>query len=191
MSVALAHDWWISPEAYLEGEALAETKHEYVGGLIYAMAGARNRHNQIAGNILIEIGGQLRGHRCQPFNSDTKVRIRHGGDVRFYYPDVMVVCEANEPDEVFQDRPVVIFEVLSESTARIDREEKRRSYQTIATLRAYAIVESDRMAITCYQRVDESTEWTVTFCKESGESLPLPAIGCALSLAALYARSGL
>lgn len=83
MSVALEHGWWISPEEYLQGEELAETKHEYVGGVVYAMAGAKNRHNQIARNILGELYGMLRGHPCEPFNSDAKVRIRNGNDVRF------------------------------------------------------------------------------------------------------------
>lgn len=107
--------------------------------MVYTMAGARNRHNQVAGNIFLEAGSQLRGRACQPFNSDTKVRIRHGSDVRFYYPDAMVVCEPNSLDDVFQDRPVVLFEVLSESTARTDREEKRCAYQTIPSLRAYVL----------------------------------------------------
>ena len=191
MSVALRHEWWISPEEYLQGEWLADTKHEYVAGVVYAMAGAKNRHNQIAGNILIEIGSQLRGHPCQPFNSDTKVRIRNGADVRFYYPDAMVVCEQNDLDEVFQDRPVVIFEVISDSTARMDREEKLRAYQTIPSLRVYAVVESDRPGVTCYRRQDESAEWTVELFKERNGSIPLIAIDCALPLEAIYARSGL
>lgn len=191
MSVALEHAWWISPVEYLQGEALAESKHEYVGGLVYAMAGAKNRHNQIASNALIEVGAQLRGSPCEPFNSDTKVRIRNGEDVRFYYPDAMVVCEPNDPDEVFQDRPVVLFEVLSESTARVDREEKLRAYQSIPTLRAYAVIESESLGVTLYRRKNEEAQWAVQSLQERGESIALEAIGCSLSLEALYARTGL
>ena len=191
MSVALRHDWWVSPEEYLQGEILADTKHEYVGGVVYAVAGAKNRHNRIAGNILIELGSQLRTHRCQPFNSDTKVRIRNGSDVRFYYPDAMVVCDENDPDEVFQDHPVALFEALSESTTRTNREEKLRAYQTIKTLRIYAILESERIGVTCYERAGEEEEWTVRSLKERGQNLPLAAVGRALPLDALYARTGL
>jgi Uma2 family endonuclease len=90
-SLALEQEWWVSPGEYLEGEELAPAKHEYVGGIVYAMAGARNRHNQIATNVVGELYAVLRGSPCQPFNSDTRVRIRHGDDVRFYYPDAMVV----------------------------------------------------------------------------------------------------
>lgn len=50
-------------------------KHEYIGGTVHAMAGATIRHNNIATNALGMLYGQLRGKPCQPFNSDTKVRI--------------------------------------------------------------------------------------------------------------------
>lgn len=191
MSTALEHSWWISPEEYLQGEASAASKHEYVGGLVYAMAGAKNRHNLITTNILLEVGMKLRGRNCQPFNSDTKVRIRNGDDVRFYYPDAMFVCEPNDLDEVFQDRPVVLFEVLSESTARVDREEKLRAYQSIPALRAYAVIESERMGVTLYRREDEEADCTVLSLEDREASIELEAIGCSLSLEALYARTGL
>ncbi len=191
MSNALKNDWWGSPEEYLHGEALDDTKHEYVGGVIYAMAGARNRHNLIATNLLGELHAALRGHRCQPFNSGTKGRIRQGEDTHFYYPDAMVVCEPNDPEEVFQDRPVALFEGISESTSRKDREEKRRAYQGIGILRAYAIVESERVGVTCYSRQDKTSGWVVDSFKEHGQSLPLAAAGCVLPLDAIYARTGL
>ena len=191
MSVALAQECLVSPEDYLQAETLGATKHEYVGGVIYAMAGARNRHNQIATNILGELHALLRGRPCQPFNSDTKVRIQNGDDLRFYYPDAMIVCEPNDPDDVFQDRPVIIFEVLSESTARVDREEKLRAYQSIASLRAYAVVESERIGVTCHQRADLNASWTVATISNRAGRLILPAVGCNLPLDALYARAGL
>jgi Uma2 family endonuclease len=103
----------------------------------------------------------------------------------------MVVCEPNDLDEVFQDRPVVIFEVISDSTARTDREEKLRAYQSIPTLRVYAIIESERLGVTCYRRQDESAPWLVELCKERADNLSLDAIGCDVSMEALYARSGL
>lgn len=191
MSVALEQTWWISPEEYLQGEELAECKHEYVGGVVYAMAGARSRHNVIAGNIFGELHGMLRGRPCMPFNSDNKVRIRNGDDVRFYYPDAMVVCEPNDLDQVFHDRPVVLFEVLSESTARVDQAEKLRAYQSIPTLRVYAMIESDQVGVMLYRRVNEAAHWTVESLTDRGESIALDAIGCALPLEALYARTGL
>src|SRR5207253_9410165 len=82
----------ISAEDYLDGELSSPIKHEYLGGVVYAMAGARNVHNLIASNALFALGNRLRGHAGRPFNSDTKVRVRLPTHVRFYYPDVSIIC---------------------------------------------------------------------------------------------------
>src|SRR5437016_2558632 len=110
----------LSIEDYLEGELRSLVKHEYLGGTVYAMAGARNVHNDVATNLLIALGSQLRGRPCRALNSDTKVRLRLPTQTRFYYPDAMVVCRSNPPTDTFQDNPVVIAEVMSETTRRID-----------------------------------------------------------------------
>src|SRR5438034_10744116 len=102
----------ISVADYLAGELISPVKHEYLGGVVYAMAGARNVHNTIAGNTFASLHGRLRGRRCRPFNSDTKIRIRLPVQVRFYYPDVSVVCRPNSPNDSFQDEPAVLVEVL-------------------------------------------------------------------------------
>src|SRR5205085_5229658 len=85
----------VSVEDYLAGELVSPVKHEYLGGVVYAMAGARNAHNLIAGNTFGSLWGRLRGRPCQPFNSDTKLRVRLLTHVRFYYPDVSVICRPN------------------------------------------------------------------------------------------------
>src|SRR3712207_5454568 len=101
----------VSVADYLAGELVSPIKHEYVGGVPYAMAGGRNTHNDIAGNIFSAMHVRLRGKGCRPYNSDTKVRIHLHGEVRFYYPDASVVCRRNPGNDSFQDEPVVIFEV--------------------------------------------------------------------------------
>ena len=106
----------ITIEDYLAGEQVSDVKHEYLGGTVHAMAGASNRHNTITTNSLGSLYGTLRGKPCQPFNSDTKVRIEFPDHTRFYYPDTMVVCDSNTDTDHSQDRPVVIIEVLSDST---------------------------------------------------------------------------
>src|SRR5262249_36690871 len=100
----------ISVDDYLATELTSQVKHEYLGGVIYAMAGARNAHNRIASNTLVALGYRLRGNKCLPYNSDTKVRVRYPTHVRFYYPDASVVCAPNPPNDSFQDQPVVIAE---------------------------------------------------------------------------------
>src|SRR6059058_2164352 len=106
----------VSVEDYLAGELVSPIKHEYLGGVVYAMAGARNLHNRIATNLLVAIGTRLRGRPCQPYNSDTKIRVRLPTQTRFYYPDASVICRPNPADDTFQDEPAVITEVLSQRT---------------------------------------------------------------------------
>src|SRR5688572_21771166 len=145
----------ISVDDYLAGELASPIKHEYLGGVVYAMAGAIIRHNRIATNTLGAIHARLRGRPCEPFNSDTKVRVRLPHQTRFYYPDAMIVCDSNPEDESFQDEPVVIFEVLSRRTRRIDEGEKKEAYLTIPSLQVYALVEQDTPAVVVFRRTDQ------------------------------------
>lgn len=142
-------------EEYLAGELESQTKHEYLGGVVYAMAGATNAHNTVALNVLTFLRSVLRGKKCRPFNSDTKVRIRLATQTRFYYPDGMVVCDPNPADDSFQDQPAVLFEVASKSTRRVDEGEKKDAYLTIPTLGTYLIIEPDRPAAVVWRRTPE------------------------------------
>src|SRR5687768_12516168 len=110
----------VSVEDYLAGELNSTVKHEYLGGMVYAKAGARNAHNVIATNVVGVLHAGLRGKKCRPFNSDTKIRVHLPTQWRFYYPDASVLCRPNPAGDTFQDEPAVIVEVLSEATRRID-----------------------------------------------------------------------
>jgi Uma2 family endonuclease len=127
MSAALKWNL-VSVQDYWAGELKSPIKHEYIGGLVYAMAGARNAHNMISVNIVGSLLGPLRGKHCRPYNSDTKVRAQLPFQVRFYYPDLPVVCRPISQQDSFQDGPAVLFEVLSKSTRRIDEGERKDVY---------------------------------------------------------------
>jgi Uma2 family endonuclease len=174
----------ISVEDYLAGELVSPIKHEYLGGVVYAMAGGRNLHNVIATNTTVAIGSRLHGRRCRPFNSDTKIRVRLPLQVRFYYPDVSVVCRPNPPDDSFQDDPAVIVEVLSRSTRRIDDGEKKDAYLTIPSLSVYLLVEQDSAAVVAYRRTDQGFVREVY--TDRGGVIPLPEIEIELPLAEIY-----
>jgi Uma2 family endonuclease len=146
---------WISVEDYLEGELVSTVKHEYFGGMVFAMAGARNVHNRIALNTLISLGNTLRDKRCQPFDGNTKIRIRLPNEIRFYYPDGSVICQENGPQDSFQDNPAVVIEVLSRSTRRIDTGEKKNAYLTIPSLSVYLLIEQESPTVTAYRRTAE------------------------------------
>ena len=176
----------VSVEDYLAGELVSDVKHEYSGGYVYAMAGARNIHNRIAGTWYGLLFSQLHGKPCEPFNSDTKVRVQLPTHTKFYYPDGMVVCEPNPADETFQDRPVVIAEIVSESTRRLDENEKRDVYLTIPSLTAYLVIETDRPRIVVHRRTDNG--FLAEVYEGTDAVIPLEAIEAELSLAELYER---
>lgn len=176
----------IPVDVYLTGELTSPEKHEYVDGRLYAMAGATTAHNRIAGNVFADMHAQLRGKRCEAFNSDMKVRIRLPTHVRFYYPDASVVCRPNSPDESYQDAPVVIVEVLSPDTRRVDEDEKKEHYLTIDSLAVYLLFEQNAAAVRVFRRTDRG------FVQEVYEGrevvIPLPEIDVTLKLADAYAR---
>ena len=174
----------VSVDDYLASELDSPIKHEYLGGVVYAMAGARNAHNLIASNTLGALYARSRGQRCRPFNSDTKIRIRFPTHLRFYYPDVSVVCRPNPPNDSFQDDPDVLVEVLSRRTRRIDEGEKKDAYLTIPSLSVYLLVEQEAPAVVAFRRTAQG------FIREVYEGLEavihLPEIGVELSLADIY-----
>ncbi len=174
----------ISVEDYLAGELASPIKHEYLGGVVYAMAGARNAHNLIVTNTIGVLHSRLRGRRCRVFNSDTKIRVRLPTHVRFYYADVPVICRPNPPTDSFQDEPAVIFEVLSRRTSRIDEGEKKDAYLTIASLAAYVLIEQETPAAVVFRRTEHG------FVREVYEGLnaviPLKEIEIDLPLAEIY-----
>ena len=171
-------------EEYLAEENSSATRHEYLGGVVYAMSGGRNVHNQVATNISSSLWSRLRGGPCRAFNSDTKIRLRLPGHVRFYYPDVSVVCRQNSPDDTFQDEPVLVVEVLSASTKRTDEGEKREAYLTIPSLCLYLLVDPDLPQVVVFRRTDQGFAREVWSHKEA--MIPLPELKVELPLADIY-----
>lgn len=182
-------DYYITPEEYLAGELIAERRHEYAAGIVYAMSGTTSGHGRIITNIIGEFSRQLRGRRCEAYTSELKVRIQTPQAHFYYYPDVVVDCGENADDQLFADDPRVIFEVLSESTQRTDRAEKRINYQLLPAMDAYVLVDQARVAVTVYRRAE--TGWTIELLTEVTDVLALPTIGCALPLSTIYERTQL
>ena len=186
MSPALRQkDIYATPEEYLCGERVSQTKHEYLAGVIYAMAGASREHNLVAGNIFGELRNRLRGKKCAPFGSDMRLRIRRPDHTFYYYPDVTVECSEGNAQEI--EEPSVIFEVLSPDTDRADRGDKLVNYQSLPSMRVYVLVDQYRPAVTTFRR-DAAGVWRMEFTGDLAATLELPEIGCALPLAAIYER---
>jgi len=179
----------ISVDDYLDGELDSPIKHEYVGGVVYAMAGAKNVHNLIASNVLGVLHGRLRGKRCWPYNSYTKIRMRLNSRTIFYYPDVSVICRPNPPDDSFQDDPAVIVEILSRKTRRIDSGEKKDAYLTIPSLGVYLMVEQSSPVVVAFRRGEHGFTDEVYAGLDS--VIPLPELETELPLAEIYEGASL
>jgi len=188
MSAALKWNL-MTVEDYLAYEFASPIKHEYVGGVLHAMAGARVVHDIIAVNIISALHSQLRGKGCRPFSSDMKIRIQMPGHIRFYYPDASVICHSTPRDESFQDEPVVIFEVLSRKTRRVDLGEKKDGYLSIPSLSVYVLVEQDSPVVVAFRRTKSG------FVRELYEGLdailPLGEIHTELPLSEIYSGAEL
>ena len=189
MSLVSQTSRWISPEEYMKGELVSETRHEYFAGEVVAMAGASLNHNLIAGDIFTALNVHLRGKKCLAFTNDMKAHIHTRGDDWFYYPDVMVNCDPAGQHKYFCDTPSLIVEVLSPDTEAKDRREKRLAYEMIAPLRTYALVAQDRREILVFRRTAEG--WSREVLPDAGDTLRIPELDFALPLDAIYARTGL
>jgi Uma2 family endonuclease len=181
--------YYLSPEEYLAVERQAEYKSEYVDGVMYAMAGGSERHNLIAANIIISIGVQLRNRPCRVYPSDLKVRVPNSK--RFFYPDVSVVCGdtrfADDERDVILN-PILIVEVLSESTAAYDRGKKFLSYQQIDSLQEYLLISQDEEIAEHYVRQNNDA-WIYTKAIGLKETILLPSIECEIALRDIYDKA--
>jgi Uma2 family endonuclease len=147
MSLKYAHDK-ISVDEYLRGEVLAESKHEYIDGEVYAMAGASENHNLLSGNLFSELKNQLKGKPCKIFVSDMKVKVEES----FFYPDVMLVCQEDNANDYYKTSPIIIVEVLSDTTRRFDKTHKLSAYQQIPSLEEYVLIEQNFSEIQVFSR---------------------------------------
>jgi len=172
-----------TPESYLlmENDNKNGSRHEYVNGLIYAMTGASRDHNRVIRRLMTRLDQHLHGTPCEPFQSDMKVKIQRGNDVRFYYPDVQVTCE-EEIDRYYNEHPCLIVEVLSDSTQRIDRTEKRLAYQMLERLQEYVLLSQDSPYLEIYRR---RTEWQRE-CFAGIESVTLESVSLTFLVEELY-----
>jgi Uma2 family endonuclease len=174
-------------DEYLLLEEIAEVKHEFLAGEVWAMAGGSPEHAAIIGNVTTLLNVLLRGQRCRGHSTELRVRVKATG--LGTYPDVTVICGRLERDP--DDRtghtainPRVVVEVLSPSTEDYDRGEKLSHYQTIASLEEVVLVAHDRPEIEVIRREADGT-WS-RHIAGAGQSVRLTSIACDLAVAEVY-----
>jgi len=172
----------LSVDEYLEAEKDSPVRHEFIDGQIYAMAGASDRHNRIAGNFYNRLDDHLGDGPCEPFISDMKVWV---SETVFYYPDVVVACDGPGADSYYRKQPRLIIEVSSPSTERIDRSEKLLAYKQVKSLKEYVIVFQDRIKIEVFRR-GRGDRWNWELLTELDEELRLESVGLTLTVSHIY-----
>lgn len=177
-----------TPEEYLAAERRSEVKSEYPAGEILATVGASRRHNLITSNIIRVLGNQLLDSPCNVYPSDMRVKVSPIG--KYTYPDVSVACEEEQFDDEEKDtllNPVVIIEVLSESTEASGRGRKFDHYQYIESLTEYLLVSQDPYRVEQYVR-QGAREWKYSDHRAAESVLKISVIGCELALKDVYAK---
>ena len=172
----------ISVDEYLLAEQVNELKHEYVYGQAYAMAGASQNHGRISGNVFGEFRNHLKKSSCEPFIADMKVKTSTGN---YRYPDVVVTCDNQFIDnDCATKTPVILVEVLSRSTRKIDEKDKLLEYINIPSLKEYVIIEQDVVDITVYRKSDDwrSTHYFL------GEDIHFESIDFTINVEDIYHR---
>ncbi len=170
----------MTAEDYLAWEDQQDRRWEFDGFGPVAMVGGTWAHSRIQANIITALNNRLRGKPCQPCGSD--MRVRTAPD-KYRYPDVTVVCIPIPPDTRDLTEPVVIFEVLSPSTAETDRTDKLGEYVLLPSLQRYILVEQGRSFATVIAR--SPTGWTL-LPAPPGSTLAMPELGIEVPLAEFY-----
>lgn len=179
MHALLQENTIVSEQEYLEYYSqIPDIKYEYINGEIWAMAGASRNHNVITVNLASELRQHLKGAPCKPFASDWRVKCEQ----HYYYPDVVVDCDSLR-DNNQAGQPIVIIEVLSESTRATDLTFKLNDYKKIPSLQEYVLVEQDFMAVTVYRCVDD---WKAQTYSQANDLIELKSIDFAITVAEIY-----
>lgn len=169
----------LTAEEYLEWENQQEIRHELVDGYLYAMTGASLRHDEIAMNIASALHVHLSGGPCRVYKSDIKVDVANN----FYYPDLVVRCDNDQSskNKFSISDPRVIVEVLSPSTQRFDRGDKRLAYLQIPTLTDYVLISQDSQFVEHF-----SGDGSVNSLSVDTEVLSIESLQFSISLLEIY-----
>jgi Uma2 family endonuclease len=176
----------LTAEEYLVMEQASETKHEFVAGDIYAMAGVSRQHDRIVFNLGGMLYANLAGSPCRGHTPEMRVGVMAAN--AYFYPDLSLSCgEALYEDAAVDTllNPVVVFEVLSPSTERHDRGRKFRAYQKCDSISEIVLISQFEIAVEQYTRGADG-QWGYRLYSSPDEQLTLTSIDCSLPISDIY-----
>jgi Uma2 family endonuclease len=178
MSVTIQRPWTV--ETFLAWEERQETRFEFNGTAPVAMVGGTEEHALLQAALVSEIRARLRGTPCRVVGSELKLRVND----RIRYPDAMILCAPRRPGRTVVDDPVIVFEILSPSSARTDFFIKNQEYRSNPAIQRYVILTQTHRSAVAFFRADEM--WAVEVANGTDATLRLPEVGIDLPLAELY-----
>lgn len=169
---------------YLALELSSDTRHEYVAGVIVAMAGGTIEHGRLASRLGALLSNALSGRPCVVLAADVRVRIRAAD--RATYPDLHVVCgplERDPDDSNAVVNPVVIVEILSDSTSESDRGDKFADYRRLSSLKEYVLVSQRERRVDVYRR--DGRRWVLDE-QGPGQQVTLESVSVGVAVDDIY-----
>jgi len=176
----------LSVAAYMLFERHSQSKHEYVDGYVYAMAGGTPTHGVITANVTTALRTHLRGGPCRVYSADVQVQLT---PTRYVYPDVPVGCDARDRVPAGEVQtcicyPTLAVEVLSPTTEAYDRGDKFALYRSNETLRQYVLVNARHVSVEVFTRTAADT-W-VYHAYGPGDEIALESLGFRCPIAVFY-----
>ena len=181
----------LTPAEYLAIEVASERRHEFYDGEMFAMSGGSYWHNLVEDNLARAIGNRLADRRCTVLTSDQRVKVDATG--LYTYPDVVVFC--GRP--VFEDgvhfsaiNPLVLAEVLSDSTERYDRGVKFGHYRRLLSVEEYLLLAQDRISVERYRRQSaaDGGTWILTAVTDLERAVEIESLEISVPMAEIYAN---
>jgi len=191
MSAALKLDLRMSPEEFYAFEEKAEVRHEFFKGEVIAMAGGTDVHSLLSSNAIRKVGNALEKRPCRVFESNMRVKIEATGLET--YPDASVVCGPPK----FQDlrrqsllNPLLIIEVLSDSTETYDRGKKFWHYRHLPSLQEYVLIAQDELRVEVFAR-QPSGDWLLRAYDGPEAVVRFECLDIEIAMSDLYAKTPL
>jgi Uma2 family endonuclease len=171
-------------QEYLQLERDTDIRHEFWNGEVFAMAGGKRSHNEIALNVTSLLNNTFRPKGCKTYINDVKLELQVGN--YYVYPDVLLTCDKDDNDEYLVKKPSLIVEVLSKSTETYDRSVKLAQYRKIKSLRYYILVSQAKPMVEVYGRQNETSIFTYEVYESLEEIVQLPALDFVLPMTEIY-----
>ncbi len=180
MNVAIQNPW--TQERFFSWAEIQDIRYEFDGLRPVAMTGGNVAHSRLTRNLSFALTARLRGKPCEPMGPDAGVETVNKA---IRYPDALVTCTKAENSSYLVPGVVVIFEVLSPSSGRIDRIIKVREYAAVPTIRRYVILESSSVGLTVFERGAADEIWRTTVLT-ADDTLDMPEIGIKIPVGEIY-----